>query len=152
MNCDLIEKIDSEIEAARSAVVSDTIRFVNIKSVNEPPKAGAPFGEGPKRMLDEFFDTAKRDGFFMTDYGVGVVSAAVKDGPIDLGIWLHGDVVPEGDGWTFSPYDATEYKGCIVGRGATDNKGQLAAAYNLLKIFKKLGVDLKYNVAQGVFA
>ena len=147
MNCDLIEKIDGEIEAARSAVINDTIRFINIKSVNEAPKDGAPFGEGPKRMLDEFFSTARREGFFVTDYGVGVISAAVKEGPIDLGIWLHGDVVPEGDGWTFPPYDASEYKGCIVGRGATDNKGQLAAAYNLLKIFKKLGIDLKYNVA-----
>ena len=143
----LLEKIDREIEAARSAVVADTIRFVNIKSVKGEALPGAPFGIGPKRMLDEFYRTAEGDGFYVRDYGVGVVSAAIKDAPIDLGIWIHGDVVPEGEGWTFSPYDAREYRGCIVGRGACDNKGQLAATYNLFKIFERLGIKLKYNAA-----
>ena len=147
MEYDLIEKIDREIEASRAAVVADTIRFVNIKSVKGEPQSGAPFGIGPKMMLDGFAETAEREGFCVKDYGVGVISAAQKDAPIDLGIWIHGDVVPEGEGWMFSPYDAREYKGCIIGRGAGDNKGQLAAAYNLFKIFKKLGVDLKYNAA-----
>lgn len=147
MNSDLIERIDAEIEKARGNVISDTIRFVNIKSVLGEPVKGAPFGIGPKMMLDEFYRTAKNDGFHVTDYGVGVISASMKNAPIDLGIWLHGDVVPEGDGWIYPPYDAREYKGCIIGRGATDNKGQLAAAYNLFKIFNKLGIDLKHNVA-----
>lgn len=147
MNSALIEKIDREIELAREAVTKDTIRFVNIKSVRGEPLAGAPFGIGPKMMLDEFIKTANADGFYTEDYGVGVVSAALGDGPADLGIWLHGDVVPEGDGWIYPPYNATEYKGCVIGRGSTDNKGQLAAAYNLLKIFKKLGITLKYNTA-----
>ena len=147
MNERLIEKIDREIEAARSAVVADTIRFINIKSVNEASTPGAPFGKGAKAMLDEFYRTAKEDGFAVCDYGVGVVSAAMKDAPIDLGIWLHGDVVPEGEGWSFPPYDAREYRGCIIGRGACDNKGQLAAAYNLFKIFDKLGIKLNYNAA-----
>ena len=147
MNEKLIEKIDREIEAARSAVVADTIRFINIKSVNGKSEPGAPFGKGPKAMLDEFYRTAKEDGFTVCDYGVGVVSAAMQDSPIDLGIWLHGDVVHEGEGWSFPPYDAREYNGCIIGRGATDNKGQLAAAYNLFKIFDKLGIKLKYNAA-----
>ena len=35
-------------------------------------------------------------------------------------------MVPEDDGWNFEPYKAVEYKGYIIGRGATDNKGQLA--------------------------
>ncbi|MBR5817033.1 MAG: M20/M25/M40 family metallo-hydrolase [Clostridia bacterium] len=147
MNESLIEKIDLEIEASRRAVTDDTIRFVNIKSVLGEPAEGAPFGIGPKMMLDEFKKDASADGFFVKDYGCGVVSASVKDAPIDLGIWLHGDVVPEGEGWIYPPYNATEYKGCVIGRGATDNKGQLAAAYNLMKIFKRLGISLKYNTA-----
>ena len=90
---------------------------------------------------------AEQDGFYCTDYGCGVVSASIKKGEPDLGIWLHGDVVPEGDGWSFKPYSATEYRGCIIGRGATDNKGQLAAVLNLLRILKKLDVKLGYNPA-----
>ena len=60
---------------------------------------------------------------------------------------FRSDVVPAGDGWKFPPYEATLYKGCVIGRGSTDNKGQLAATYNLLKIFNALGIKLGYNPA-----
>ncbi len=88
-----------------------------------------------------------RKAFFAADYDTGVVSLALKEGQPDLGVWLHGDVVPEGTGWDFDPYKATEYKGCIIGRGATDNKGQLCAIFHLLKIFREQGITLNYNPA-----
>ena len=143
----LISLIDNEIEDCTSQLAADTIKLVNIKSVQSEALPGAPFGEGAKKVLDAFVKMAGTDGFYTTDYGVGVVSASMKKGEPDLGIWLHGDVVPEGDGWRFPPYDATEYRGCIIGRGATDNKGQLAAMLNLFRIFDKLGVELNYNPA-----
>ena len=49
MCTDIIEKIDKEIENARPLLVSDTIHFVSIRSVQEDPLPGAPFGEGPKK-------------------------------------------------------------------------------------------------------
>lgn len=143
----LLKLIDEEIELAREAVVQDTIKLVNIKSVRSEPKPGAPFGEGARRVLDEFKNMAADIGLCYRDYGVGFVSGAMREGEIDLGIWLHGDVVPEGGGWEFEPYNATVHNGCIIGRGVTDNKGQLAAIYNLFKIFKKLGITLGYNPA-----
>ena len=143
----LISLIDNEIEDCTSQLAADTINLVNIKSVQSEALPGAPFGEGAKKVLDTFVKMAGADGFYTTDYGVGVVSASMKKGEPDLGIWVHGDVVPEGDGWSFPPYDATEYRGCIIGRGATDNKGQLAAMLNLFRIFDKLGVELNYNPA-----
>ena len=145
-NC-LIERIDKMIDSVGERLVADTVKYVNIKSVGSEAKPGAPFGEGAREVLDTFLSDAKADGLFTEDYGVGVVSAAMKERSADLGIWLHGDVVPEGDGWNFEPYCATEYKGCVIGRGATDNKGQLAAIMNLFRIFRELGVELKYNPA-----
>ena len=143
----LIEKIDEMIEEATADLARDTIKLVNVKSVEDKAVPGAPFGEGAKRVLDTFTEMAKDEGLFTEDYNVGFISAAMKEGKPDLGIWLHGDVVPEGEGWSFEPYAATEYKGCIIGRGATDNKGQLCAVFHLFKIFKKLGIELKYNPA-----
>ncbi len=143
----ILEIIDNEIEESRKNISDDTILFVNIDSTMGEPVEGGPFGKGPKKMLDTVIEKGKNDGFYTKDYGVGVASVALNEGEPDLGIWLHGDVVPVGDGWKYSPFDAVEIEGCIIGRGAADNKGQLAAMYNLLKIFKKLGIELNYNLA-----
>lgn len=143
----LTERIDREIEASREQLEADTIRMIAIRSVKGAPLPGAPFGPGPRAMLDEALRMGAEAGFHTRDYGVGVVSMSLKEGQPDLGIWLHGDVVPEGTGWEHPPYRATRYQGCIIGRGATDNKGQLSAIYNLLKIFKKMDIPLRYNLA-----
>ena len=147
MNTDLIREIDALIEASREELAADTIKLVNIKSVKSAPVPNAPFGEGTKQVLDYMLDAGRNAGFDTKDYRMGIVSLALKEGSPDLGIWTHGDVVPEGDGWKFDPYHAVEYNGCIIGRGATDNKGQLAAMFHLFKIFQRLNIELKYNPA-----
>ena len=143
----LIEQLDKRIDELRDELAQLPIRLVNIKSVQGQPLPGAPFGEGPRRVLDDVLAFGRESGFYTTDYGVGVISLALKDTAPDLGIWLHGDVVPEGADWQFDPYNAVEYKGCVIGRGATDNKGQLAVIFLLLRTFKEMGIDLKYNPA-----
>ena len=147
MNETLIEQIDQYIEASREDLTKDIIRLIGIKSVKGEPLPGAPFGCGPQAVLEAVLKMGEQEGFDTTDYKVGVVSLALKRGKPDLGIWLHGDVVPEGTGWDFDPYQATAYKGCVIGRGATDNKGQLCAIFHLLKIFKALNIPLNYNPA-----
>lgn len=142
-----LTQLDENIRALRSELADLTIRLINIKSEQGAPLPGAPFGIGPRQVLDEMLQLGKEYGFVCKDYGVGVVSLALEDRQPDLGIWLHGDVVPAGDGWNFEPYNAVEYKGCIIGRGATDNKGQMAALFLLLRLFKDLNIPLKYNPA-----
>ena len=147
MDVELIKRIDEEIGKARDAVAKDTITLVRINSEQGEPAPNAPFGTGPKEVLDTVLKMGKADGFYTKDYGIGIVSLSLKEGQPDLGIWLHGDVVPAGDGWIYPPYEGVMYKDThIIGRGATDNKGQLSAIFNILKIFKKLGIELKYNV------
>jgi succinyl-diaminopimelate desuccinylase len=46
-----------------------------------------------------------------------------------LGILVHVDVVPEGDGWTSDPFAAEIRDGKILARGALDDKGPTMAAY-----------------------
>ncbi len=144
MNEELLKRIDQEIENCRADLARDTIRLIAVKSVKGDPLPGAPFGEGPRAMLDTVMDWGRSEGFYAEDHGVGVVHIAERAGQPDLGIWLHGDVVPVGEGWIYDPFLATEYKGCIIGRGATDNKGQLCCIFHLLRIFKKLGIRLNY--------
>lgn len=151
MNEQLIKKIDELIEADYADIVKDVIELINIKSVRGEAEKGAPFGRGPRNLLDRVLEKGKERGFATRDYSdTGVISLALKEGDIDLGVWIHGDIVHEGDGWDFEPYNAVEYKGRVIGRGATDNKGQLVATLRILQIFKKLGIDLNYNVAMYV--
>ena len=148
MDTELIRKIDELIDAGRESLARDVIKLVNIRSVREAPLPGAPFGAGVRRVLDTVLEMGAERGFAVRDYeNAAVVSAAYNEGDIDLGIWAHGDVVHEGSGWIYEPFNAIEYKGVIIGRGATDNKGQLAAILHLLQIFKKLDIKLRYNPA-----
>ncbi len=48
----------------------------------------------------------------------------------------HLDVVPPGDGWNTDPFKAVVKNGRIFGRGANDNKGQMAAMLVLAKLLK----------------
>lgn len=147
MYTELISVIDERIEASTDQLVADIAKLVHIDSTQGTPEVGAPFGKGPRAVLDAVLEMGREAGFACTDYGVGVVSIAMRDAAPDLGIWLHGDVVPVGDGWSFPPFGATEHNGCIIGRGAADNKGQLAAIFNLFKILRSVGVSLNYNPA-----
>lgn len=147
MNEELLSLIDKEIENTRDALVSDTIKLIRINSVQSEPVPGAPFGLGAKEVLETVMEMGEADGFYTKDYGMGVVSLGMQEGQPDLGIWLHGDVVPVGDGWIYPPFEGIEHENCIIGRGATDNKGQLAAVFNVLKIFKALNIKLNYNPA-----
>ena len=146
----LLEQIDRKIEECRAELAQDIIKLIAVRSVQGEPLPGAPFGEGPRAMLDAVVKLGEREGFVPTRYTDSVISIAAQEGEPDLGIWLHGDVVHEGEGWNFDPYRAVEYKGCIVGRGATDNKGQLCAIFHLLKIFRDLNVPLRYKTAMFV--
>ena len=148
MNKELINLIDEKIEEATKDIIKDTVKLVNINSERGDAIPGAPFGKGAREVLDTVLEMGKEEGFAVKDYNVGVVSAAFTEGEADLGIWAHGDVVPAGEGWDYEPYNATVIDDkYIIGRGVTDNKGQLAAIFNLLKIFKKLDIKLNYNPA-----
>lgn len=141
---EVLERIDREIERCRETLAKDTIDLIAIKSVRGEPQPGAPFGPGPRAMLDAVLKMGEEAGLATSEYTDSVVSIGLKAGKPDLGIWIHGDVVPEGTGWSMDPYKAVEYKGYIIGRGATDNKGQFSAMFHLLKIFKELGIQLNY--------
>ena len=53
MNTELLTKIDEMIEASTEILAADTIRLVNINSEKSEPAPGAPWGIGPRAVLDE---------------------------------------------------------------------------------------------------
>lgn len=83
------------------------------------------------------------------DHGLGVVGTLGDgDGPT-LILNGHVDVVPVGDlaQWTAPPFAATIRDGRVVGRGACDMKGGLAAALAAVRAIIAAGVPLRGRIA-----
>jgi acetylornithine deacetylase/succinyl-diaminopimelate desuccinylase family protein len=58
----------------------------------------------------------------------------------------HTDTVPAGDGWTYEPFGARVESGRLVGRGAADMKGGLAAAVAAMGALVRAGAPLRERV------
>ena len=64
----------------------------------------------------------------------------------EIGIFVHLDVVHEGNGWTTEPYKPVIKDGWLYGRGSADNKGPAAAALYSMKYLKEQEVPLEHTI------
>jgi len=69
------------------------------------------------------------------------VVARVGSGRPRILLGLHLDVVPAGDGWETDPFGPVERDGRIIGRGAVDDKGPLAACMLAALYLKRREAD-----------
>jgi succinyl-diaminopimelate desuccinylase len=128
------EVIDQWIEDNREEYIKNTIDLINIKSVSVKEDSETPFGEGCAKVLDKALSLMRNFGFnTRNEKYYGIASKDEKRSNKKVGIFLHLDVVPEGNGWTYSPYDATIINNFLIGRGVGDNKGPAVAVMYALK-------------------
>jgi succinyl-diaminopimelate desuccinylase len=126
--------------------VEDLKKLIAVKSVRGETKKDAPFGEGPKKVLEIALDIAKGMGFEVknVDNYAGHVQFG-ENGKL-YAVLGHLDVVPEGEGWETDPYELNIKDGFLVGRGVADNKGPSLGALYALRIVKELGIEPKNTV------
>ena len=131
-------------DASLTEAVSRLVRIDSTLGVAAPDQ---PFGPGPAAALAEFLAISEEWGLpgeNLEGY-VGVVD--LNDGPDALHILGHLDVVPAGEGWTVTePFVPRLTGGLLYGRGASDDKGPMAAALLAMKAVKELGMPLTKNV------
>ncbi|RKD32526.1 dipeptidase PepV [Thermohalobacter berrensis] len=144
-------KLEKLIDTYKDDIIKSVQNLVKIKSVEGEPKEDMPFGEGPRKALDTALHIAEEMGFRTKNVDGYAGHAEIGEGEETVGILVHLDVVPEGDGWTYPPYEGEIHDGKIYGRGTIDDKGPAVAALYAMKAIKesKLPINKKIRIIFG---
>ena len=144
---ELIKKLEDWIENNRKDFVQDVFELVRVRSVRENPVGNFPFGEGPAKVIDKAIEIGRKYGYETRNTDYHTVDFLHK-GKTDkeLGMLGHIDVVHEGEGWDYSPYDPIEKDGYLIGRGAGDNKGPSIAMLYAMRAIDELGIELNHSI------
>ena len=141
------EKIDAFIDAHRQEMLDDICELCRINSEKMPYEEGMPYGPGAAEALDTALDMAAGYGFEVIEYDGYVGCVDLNDGPKQLDILAHLDIVPAGEGWQVTrPFEPIEKDGRLYGRGTADDKGPAVAALYAMRAVKELGIPLAKNV------
>lgn len=128
-------------------VISDLRKLVEINSVSvRTGDPEAPFGQGAKKALDTALAICAGYGFRTKNCGNMTGYAEVGEGETLMGILVHLDVVPAGDGWSYAPFDLTVDGDKLYGRGVSDDKGPAIAVIHGIKELMEEGCHFNKRV------
>lgn len=140
------KKLLEVVEGYRQDIIDSAVEIIKIKSVEDEPAEGAPFGPGVGEALDYALNLGKSLGFESVNLDGYAGYCEFGDGDETVGVLVHLDVVPEGSDWTYEPYGGEIADGRIYGRGAIDNKGPAIASMYALKALKDTNVEMNRKV------
>lgn len=129
--------------------LKDLGSLVAVPSVSKYDAASKdyPYGEECGKVLDVMSSIIKGYGFSSRNddnqYQL-LTWKGEKDSTI--GIFSHLDVVPEGPGWRYQPYELTVEDDKLIGRGTGDNKGPALAVLYALRYLKEKGWQPKNSI------
>lgn len=110
-----------------------------------------PFGKNIDDALNTFLDLGKKMGFKTKNIDKYCGYIEFGEGKELVGIIGHLDVVPEGEGWTYPPFDLTIDEDKIYGRGTIDDKGpMIAALYAMKAVSEKIKINKRVRLIIGL--
>jgi len=125
-----------------------------IKSLQECIRIESISGhqEETRRALDYYLGLGQNMGFKTKNINNlgGIIEFG--EGAKTIGIIVHLDVVPEGSGWKFPPFEGQIENGRIYGRGAIDDKGPAISVLYALNAVKDSGAapSCKIQIITGI--
>ena len=140
------KNIDTFIDNNKEKMIEALSQLIKIPSVMGEEKSDMPFGEYPAEALEKMLSIAKDNGFITRNIDNYVGTIDLCEGEPELGILCHLDVVPEGMGWTYPPFELTVTDGKLIGRGTIDDKGPAVATLFALMAVRESGIKLSKNV------
>lgn len=149
MENNLETAIDKWIMDHKQMLAEETCELIRIKSIADRHDPVSPFGQGCRDVINKFVEISRRHGLETEnhDYYVAESYASELKGKNGrIGLMGHLDVVPEGNGWIYPPYDGIIKGGWIIGRGAQDNKGPCLAGLYTALCLRDLGIELEHEI------
>ena len=138
--------VEQWVDKNMPSFLEDLITITNIKSVAEIDSKIAPYGQGCIDVLNKMLEIGKDYGFKTRNYDNYVGCIELNDLDDDIGIWAHLDVVAEGEGWVYPPYQAQIKDNYVIGRGCQDNKSSAIVGLYTLRFLKEFNIPVKHNV------
>ena len=120
--------------------------LVSINSVSSAPDGIYPFGKGPHDALEYCLNLCEKFGFRTKKCAEYMGYAEIGEGDALMGILVHLDVVPAGNGWTHDPFRATVVGDRVYGRGVIDDKGPAISVIYAMKDILDSGIRLNKRV------
>ena len=134
------------IQQNKDEMVACAQDLIRIKSVQEAPEEGMPFGKGMNDALEYVLAKATDMGFVTRNLDGYCGYAELGEGDTYIGLLGHVDIYgDESYAWKYGLYDATLEDGKIYGNGALD-KGGLVTLLYAFRAVKESGVPLKKKV------
>ncbi len=133
-------KIQAYLQENRDAIVGECMDLIRIPSVRDEALPNAPYGKACADVLLHTKSVFSYYGFSSEiDHEGGYLLSSYGEGDRSIGLFAHADVVPAGDNWTLTqPFAPTVINGCIVGRGALDDKSAVVIALHAVRIIRDL--------------
>lgn len=127
----------------------ETLKTIcRVRSVAETKNPSCePYGEGCKKALHDMLAIGREAGFPTENFDdyVGRISCPGKQKE-NIAIWAHLDVVDEGDGWDYAPYDPIVKDNYFIARGCQDNKSSAVMGLYVLKYMKEHNIVLNHTL------
>lgn len=127
------ETIINYIEGLEEEIVCLATELIGANTVNPPGNEYLAVS-----VVEKYFEAhgIQYDIFEKVKGRTNIVGCIGNGSPILL-VACHLDVVPPGDGWNTDPFKSVVKNGRIYGRGASDNKGQMASMLVLSRFLKE---------------
>ena len=123
-------------------------RFVQIPSVYDQSTVTKemPFGKDVDKALKYVAELGERFGFDVDLCDGYATELTIGEGKKTIGIYAHADVVPVTGDWDNPPFSPVIKDNNIYGRGTSDDKGPMIAAFFAVKALKDAGMIRDYKI------
>lgn len=145
---ELFERIEKLVEQEGEQSVAALREILKYRTVSgeSDPENKAEADREIQRCLDYLGKLAAEMGFTWRNHENRVAVAELPCEGEFVGLPVHIDVVPAGEGWTYDPFGGEIVDGRIYGRGTQDDKGPVIQMLWAMKILKRLGLSLRRGV------